>query len=182
MSVLSEKQIAFCQEYIIDLNATQAAIRAGYSKKTANEQAARLLVNVSIQEKIQELVKDRSERTGITADMVIKELAAVGFSNIENYVINDNGTVETDAKAPTSAMQAVSSIKRKVRSFGNQGDKEIDTEIRLWPKVEALKQLGQHLGIFEKDNRQKAQGNEIDWSKLSESALQEIINATRPKP
>ena len=51
MGKLTDKQEMFCKEYLIDLNATQAAIRAGYSKKTANEQAGRLLVNVSVQSK-----------------------------------------------------------------------------------------------------------------------------------
>ncbi len=72
--VLTNKQERFCDEYLVDLNATQAAIRAGYSKKTANQQGPRLLVNVGIQERIQELMDKRSERTQITQETVLKNL------------------------------------------------------------------------------------------------------------
>lgn len=74
MAKLTARQKRFVIEYLVDLNATQAAIRAGYSPKTANEQAARLLANVSIQEAIQAAMKKREERTEITADRVIKEI------------------------------------------------------------------------------------------------------------
>ena len=63
---MTDKQARFCEEYMIDLNATQAAIRAGYSPKTANEQAARLLANVSIQNRIAQLQAEQSRRTGVS--------------------------------------------------------------------------------------------------------------------
>jgi phage terminase small subunit len=75
---MTPKQEAFVREYLVDLNATQAAIRAGYSAKTANEQGARLLANVSIASAVQAAMDARSERTEITADYVlagIKEIA-----------------------------------------------------------------------------------------------------------
>ncbi len=75
---MTDKQARFCEEYMIDLNATQAAIRAGYSPKTANEQAARLLANVSIQNRIAQLQAEQSRRTGVSADRVVRELAKVG--------------------------------------------------------------------------------------------------------
>ena len=71
---MTPKQKRFVEEYLIDLNATQAAIRAGYSKKTANPQGARLLANVSIKAALKEAQEARSERTEITADDVIKGL------------------------------------------------------------------------------------------------------------
>jgi phage terminase small subunit len=64
----------FVKEYLIDLNATQAAIRAGYSEKTANEQGARLLANVSVSEAIQHGMNERSKRTEITADYVLNTI------------------------------------------------------------------------------------------------------------
>lgn len=71
---LTIKQETFVAEYLVDLNATQAAIRAGYSAKTANEQGSRLLTNVSVQKLIQERMDKRSERTEITADYVLKTI------------------------------------------------------------------------------------------------------------
>lgn len=71
---LTPKQAAFVDEYLIDLNATQAATRAGYSKKTANEQGARLLANASVAAAIQVQMKKRSEETGITAKYVLETI------------------------------------------------------------------------------------------------------------
>ena len=80
---LTDKQARFCEEYLIDLNATQAAIRAGYSEKTAREQAAQNLSKLNIQEKIAELKAERSKRTEITQDSVIQELAAVARAEVK---------------------------------------------------------------------------------------------------
>ncbi len=74
MSDLTPKQAGFVEEYLIDLNATQAAIRAGYSKKTANEQGAQLLAKLSIRQAVAEAQAIRSKRTAITQDEVIQGL------------------------------------------------------------------------------------------------------------
>lgn len=71
---LTAKQEQFCAEYLVDLNATQAATRAGYSKRTANEQGARMLAKASIQEHVQKLMAKRSERTELTVDKVLKDI------------------------------------------------------------------------------------------------------------
>ena len=71
---LTPKQKRFCEEYIIDLNATQAAIRAGYSKKTAKEIGYENLTKLHVQDYIKELNSERQERTRITADQVLTEL------------------------------------------------------------------------------------------------------------
>ena len=76
-SKLTPKQEAFCREYMVDLNATQAAIRAGYSKKTANEQAARMLAKVNIKEQVQKLAEKQTKRTEIDADYVLKGIREV---------------------------------------------------------------------------------------------------------
>ena len=76
---MNQKQKAFATEYVIDYNATQAAIRAGYSKKTAYSMGQRLLKNVEVKKMIQELEEAASERTSITKDMVLKELAKIAF-------------------------------------------------------------------------------------------------------
>lgn len=68
---MTPKQERFVQEYLIDLNATQAATRAGYSARTANEQGARLLANVSVRSALEAAMKDRGARTQITADYVL---------------------------------------------------------------------------------------------------------------
>ena len=84
---MTKKQKRFVEEYLIDLNATQAAIRAGYSPKTANEQGARLLANVSISHAVAKAEAERSKRTGINADRVVKELARIAFNYLRLYSI-----------------------------------------------------------------------------------------------
>lgn len=74
---LNDKQEMFCREYLVDLNATQAAIRAGYSEKTANRIAAQLLSKLDIEKRIQELMNRRSERLDIDADYVLKRLVDI---------------------------------------------------------------------------------------------------------
>ena len=82
---LNERQKRFCDEYLIDLNATQAAIRAGYSPKTAYSLGQRLLKKVDIQEYLQKRLKNREERTEVTQDRVLKELAKVAFHEAADY-------------------------------------------------------------------------------------------------
>lgn len=83
MPKLTEKQKRFCEEYLIDLNATQAAKRAGYSEKTAFSIGVENLKKPLIQEYLQDLMKYRSERTGVTAEKVIEELEKIAFSDTE---------------------------------------------------------------------------------------------------
>lgn len=83
---LTKKQERFCEEYLIDLNATQAYIRAGYSAKssdTARVESSKLLTKPNIQQRIAELQKEQSDRTGITADTVLKELEKIAMSDTE---------------------------------------------------------------------------------------------------
>jgi phage terminase small subunit len=86
MPALSEKQKRFVSEYLIDLNATQAAIRAGYSKKTATVQASRLLTNAKVQEELSKQQTKVAERLEITKDRIVDELAKIGFANMLDYM------------------------------------------------------------------------------------------------
>lgn len=80
---LTEKQKRFCEEYLIDLNATQAAIRAGYSSKTASRIAIELLNKTHVSKYLTELMRKRSESTKITSEQVVKELEKIAFSDAE---------------------------------------------------------------------------------------------------
>lgn len=81
---MTAKQSRFIEEYMIDLNATQAAIRAGYSAKTANEQGAQLLAKLSTP--IAQAMAEQSKRTGINADRVLRELAKMGFADGDDII------------------------------------------------------------------------------------------------
>jgi phage terminase small subunit len=158
MDELTQKIKTFCEEYIKDFNGTQAAIRAGYSKKTANEQAARLLANVSVQNHLSKLKQKLSDRNEDLAQQVIDELKKIGFSNIQDYIeteneIKDLSTITRDKAA------SVESIKKTVTEFGGGDDSpttKTSIQFKLYDKLSALEKIGRHLGIFELDNQQKA--------------------------
>ncbi len=148
---LSPKQRQFVREYLIDLNGTQAAIRAGYSPHTENEQAAQLLARLSIKRAVREALKARAARTEATADDVIRELLIVAKSDIGHYEVSDKGRLRVGRHADPGARRAVSSFKRKTRTIPTKDGEpivEVETEIRLWPKVQALITLAQHLGML----------------------------------
>ena len=141
---LNPKQQRFCEEYMIDLNATQAAIRAGYSVATAQEQASRLLSNVMISREIEKLQAIQSKRTGITADRVIRELAKIAFVDPDRIINVSDGTVKVDANPDDRA--AIQGVKVK-RSDSDTGYSS-EHEVKLYDKTKALELLGKHLGLF----------------------------------
>jgi len=141
---LSPKRERFVDEYLVDLNGTQACIRAGYSPKTANEQAARLLANVSIRARIDKAIAERSKRTGVNADRVIQELAKIAFVNASDFIDLKEGVLREGAVSEDTAV--ISGVKVK-RSITNNGE-TIEREIKLADKIKALELLGKHLGMF----------------------------------
>lgn len=144
MAKLIAKRKRFVEEYLIDLNATQAAIRAGYSPKTANEQGARLLANVSVQEAVAKAMAERSKRTGANQDRVIQELARIAFVNPRNVIDSEDGSVRKDATEDDLAcIQAV-----KVKTTDGEKGKSVEREVKLNDKMKALELLGKHLGMF----------------------------------
>lgn len=141
---MTRKQDRFVKEYLIDLNATQAAIRAGYSPKTANEQGARLLANVSVQEAIAKAMAERSKRTGISQDRVVQELARIAFVNPQNVINPKDASVKADATEDDLA--CIQSVK--VKTMDGAKGKSVEREVRLNDKMKALELLGKHLGMF----------------------------------
>ena len=137
---LTAKQQRFCDEYLIDLNATQAAIRAGYSPRTAEQAASRLLTIVKVSDEIAREMAERSKRTGINQDRVVKELAKLAFVNIADVVDLENETVRISATDEDLA--CIQSVKIKPSEFGTE------REIKLYDKKSSLELLGRHLGMF----------------------------------
>lgn len=138
---MTDKQARFCEEYMIDLNATQAAIRAGYSPKTANEQGSQLLAKLSIQNRIAQLQAEQSRRTGVSADRVVRELAKIAFVNAADLIDPKTASLKSDVSHDDLA--AVQSVK--VKTFGEDG---LEQEVKLADKLRALDLLGKHLGMF----------------------------------
>lgn len=162
---MNERQKRFADEYLIDLNAEAAAIRAGYSPRYARGNAHKLVANSCISAYIQERKQDRIERTEITQDKVIRELALIAFSNAADYaaVVEKQAVLNTEdgvtiplydsdgnpvmyrtvepvltADLTEDQKKALSVIKKGRDGF----------EVKPYDKVRALELLGKHLGMF----------------------------------
>lgn len=147
---MNEKHECFAREYVVDLNATQAAIRAGYSAKTAGAAASRLLKNVNVQAAIERLLSERAQRTQITADMVVEELAKIAFANMQDYmVVGHDGDPVLDFSNLTRE-QAAALAEVTVEDFTDgRGEDSRDVrrvKFKLADKKGALVDLLKHLG------------------------------------
>ena len=137
---MTKKQKRFVEEYLIDLNATQAAIRAGYSPHTAKDIGCENLAKPNISAAISLAMAERSKRTGINQDRVLQELARIGFAKITDVVDPDTAKIRPDASEDDLA--CIQSIKIKPNEFGTE------REVKLYDKKSALVDLGKHLGLF----------------------------------
>lgn len=144
MAKLTEKQQRFIDEYLIDLNATQAAIRAGYSVKTAKDIGCQNLAKLNIQQAISEKMAERSKRTGVNQDRIVLELAKIAFVNAADVIDSDDATIKAGATADDTA--AIQSVKVKV--IPTKEGEGVEREIRLNDKLKALELLGKHLGMW----------------------------------
>jgi phage terminase small subunit len=138
---LTPNQQRFVEEYLVDLNAAQAATRAGYSAKTARVQGAKLLTNPNIQAAIQAAQQARSGETKITAARVLQELALIAFQDPAEFFDfrGDRPIMRPACDIPEAARRAMSSIRFK--------DGEV-AEVKFWSKDSALEKIGRHLGMF----------------------------------
>jgi phage terminase small subunit len=147
---LTPQQQRFVDEYVVDLNATAAAIRANYSKRSARSIASEHLTKPNIAAAIAAALEARATRTSITQDRVLAELALLAFSDVTHYRVTDGGAVVLAPGAPAGAMRALQSIKQRITRRGRGQNIEVirDVFIRLWDKPGPLKLAGQHVGLF----------------------------------
>ena len=167
---MTKKQKRFIEEYLIDLNATQAAIRAGYSPDTAKAIGCENLTKPDIRAHIDRAMAERSKRTGVNADRVVQELAKIAFVNATEVIDPKTATVREDALPDdTAAIQSV-----KVKTFGEDG---LEREIKMADKLKALEMLGRHLGMF-KDKMDIEHSGVVDvrkvYDEMSEEELMEL--------
>lgn len=149
---LTAKQRRFVEEYLIDLNATQAAIRAGYSKKTAHSVGWENLQKPEIQAAVSEAQAKRTERTGITQDRVLEELAKVGFSDLRRVLTATGGLIspqdwDDETAGAIGSLEVVVRPSPEVDDDGNRGIEHVH-KIKAWDKLSALEKIGKHLGMF----------------------------------
>lgn len=149
---LTDKQKCFVEEYLVDLNATQAAIRAGYKPKAAYATGAENLRKPQIAEALQEALKARAARTAITADRVIKELGRVAFSNMKTFASwGDGGVVlvKSDDLDEDATACVAEVTETTTTGGGDEPWSRTEIKFKLHRKEHALESLGRHFGIFE---------------------------------
>lgn len=148
---LTPKQSRFVDEYLVDLNATQAAVRAGYSAKTAGQIGDENLKKPQIAKALSDRMKQREQRTQVDADYVIKRLQEIDQMDVFD-ILNDDMSLKPISQWPRTWRLSISGIDLSELVMG--GESEQDRTVRLlkkikWPdKVKNLELLGRHFGIF----------------------------------
>lgn len=138
MANLTPKQDTFVREYLVDLNGKQAAIRAGYSPKSAEVTASKLLRVPKVAEAIAAARNQRAERTNVSADRVVEELARLAFVDLSK-AYDEHGNLLKPAEMPDDVKAALAGV-----DFAKTGDRIG----RFTAKERALEMLGKHLGLF----------------------------------
>ena len=184
---LTAKQARFVEEYLVDLNATQAAIRAGYSKRTASETGYENLNKPQISDAISKAKLARSERTEITQDMVLREFAKIGFSDIRKAVawgsvpeFGDDG----ERVYPVQLMASESMDDDTAAAVSEVSLTAQGVKIKMYDKKSALDSIAKHLGMFTDVVDHKSSDGSMtpqatsDLSTLSEKELKQLERLT----
>lgn len=179
---LTVKQKRFVDEYLVDFNGTQAAIRAGYATRSAEVTAAKLLRNAKVQAEISRRQQDLQRRTEVSQDRVVKELARVAFSNATNAVqVQPRTIVGADGKeiviqaVVLTATAELTDEERAAISQIKQGANGI--EVKMYDKLRALELLGRHIGMFNDKLELKATVAENPFAGLSTDELRRLIDS-----
>lgn len=181
---LTAKQQRFVDEYLVDLNATQAAIRAGYSEKTARSTGSENLTKPNIQAAITEGRRKQSKRTEITADRVLAELALLGFANMEDYIRIDNDGDPYINLSELTREQAAAISEVAVDDYtegrGKNARDVRKVRIKFHDKKGALVEIGKHLGMFvERHELTGKDGGPIEHEDLSGMTNEQLLERLR---
>lgn len=143
MAKLTKKQKTFVEEYLIDLNATQAAIRAGYSVDTAAVIGCENLMKPNIQQEIAKAMAERSKRTGVNQDRVVLELARLAFVKMTD-IVDDKGKIkDTATEDDLSCIEGI-----KYKHSNTDSGYSVEREVKIGSKLKALELIGKHLGMW----------------------------------
>jgi phage terminase small subunit len=156
---LTAKQDMFCREYLVDLNATQAALRAGYSAKTATAIGNENLTKPNITDKIQILFGERADRVELNSDWVLNRLKEIDSLDVLDIVNDDLSGFKLLSEWPKEWRTSISSLdmKKMVTSVGENEELETIIEKIKWPdKVKNLEMIGRHVKIKAWDKEAQA--------------------------
>lgn len=150
MKKLTPKRKLFCREYLKDLNGAQAAIRAGFSPRTAREQASQLLTIPAIKEKIEAMSEKRAKKVEVEADDILLELQRLGHADVR-AMYDDAGCVKQPKDWPEAIARAVASIEVEELFEGKGQDRKwigYTKKVKFWNKPQALELMGKHKKLF----------------------------------
>lgn len=167
MSELNTRQALFVKEYLVDLNATQAAIKAGYAAKGAEVTGSKLLRNPKVSAVIEAAKTIRNDKLELDAVRVLDEIACIALSNHQNYQIDAYGQLNASERD----MRAVKKFRRKMIIDSEGNVTGIDAEVELWDKPKALELLGKHMGLWGDKNQPPETSAMELFLKLYEQAL-----------
>lgn len=173
---LNVRQEMFCREYAKNPNATDAALKAGYSTKTAFSSGCENLKKPNIKKFIELLQDERRKKLALSEEMVVEDLRALADYNIQDFLNSSNGIKDISTLTRAQAKPIIG-IKTVERILPN-GTKEVRTELKLSDKRAATVDLGRYVGIFEKDNRQKAPPP----NNLSDDQFEALLNKVSETP
>ncbi|EOL9004667.1 terminase small subunit [Cronobacter turicensis] len=148
---LTDKQELFCREYLIDLNATQAAIRAGYSENTARKIGSENLSKPDIAQRIIDLKSERNERVEVNADYVLRRLVEIDQMDAADILDDEGGLLPLSAWPKVWRTSLSGFDLNRLRMAGKNDDEDIETTIQKikWPdKVKNLELLGKHISVM----------------------------------
>lgn len=160
LAQLTPKQQMFVREYLVDLNATQAATRAGYSKKTAKEQGSRLLTNVHVQMAVEFGTLMKIEKVEVNADFVLGALLKIAAVDPAD-AYNEDGSLKNIHQMPKALRLAISGIDVQETTVG-EGVTLQTKKLKFWDKRGALQDLGRHLNLFQDNLNVRALGSLSD--------------------
>ena len=169
---LTEKQLRFVEEYLVDLDPTKAATRAGYS---TGRRGHCLLAFAHVREAVDTAKKDRIRRTHITQDRVVEELAAVGFVVMSDLCRWDASGVSLVESGRLTREQAAA-VAEIVESGAGKGA----VRIKLHGKLKALEMLGRHLGMFGADASRSGVEPELEQEPLAGDLAERLRNILAP--
>lgn len=169
---LTAKQERFVAEYLIDLNATQAAIRSGYSAKTAEVQGSRLLSIAKVAAQVAAAQQKRGADTNITAARVLQEIARLAFFD-PRRLLNEDGTPKPMNELDDDTAAAIAGMDVQEIKFGSGEDSPVAVvkKYKIADKNAALEKLSKHLGLYKLDNSQKTDALTEVLNRLSGSVL-----------
>ncbi|KJY84823.1 terminase [Vibrio galatheae] len=181
MAKLTDKQEQFCLEYLIDLNATQAAIRAGYSENGAAQNAAKLIRNDKVQVRLSELKAQRVEETKISAAYVLNRLVEIDQMDVAD-IINDDGSIKPVSQWPKCWRQTISGLDVSELWEGTGDERQqigLLKKIKFPDKVKNIELLGKHVDVqaFKERIEQKT---ELTLQELSDDQLNAKLRALNP--